>query len=199
MTRRVRRAHTDPFTDLVFNTLLGITFLLIIAVMLVNPEAKTGNVQLKAEYIVPMSWKDNDPDDIDMWVEAPDGKIAWFRNPEAGLMHLDRDDRGMLNDTLTINGKVVVNPLNQELVTIRGVLPGEFVVNVNYYASETNAPVDVTVKVEKVNPILEIVYYGTVKLDKAGDEKTVVRFTIEPDGTIDRINFLPKHLVQFQR
>jgi hypothetical protein len=196
MARRIRRAHTDPFTDLVFNTLLGITFLLIIAVMLVNPEAKTGNVQLKAEYIITMSWKDFDPDDIDIWVEDPKGDVVWYRNPEAGLMHLDRDDRGMLNDTLTVNGKVIENPLNQEIVTIRGVLPGEYVVNVNYYASETKKPVDVSVKVEKINPVLQVVYYGTVTLQKQGDEKTVLRFTINPDATIGAINFLPKHLVQ---
>jgi hypothetical protein len=196
MARRVRRAHTDPFTDLVFNTLLGITFLLIITIMLVNPEAKTGNVQLKAEYIITMSWKDLDPNDIDVWVEDPKGDVVWYRNPEAGLMHLDRDDRGMLKDTLTINGKTIENPLNQEIVTIRGVLPGEYVVNVNYYASETHKPVDVSVKVEKVNPVLEVFYYGTVTLDTQGDEKTVLRFTINPDATMGTINFLPKHLVQ---
>jgi hypothetical protein len=50
--------------------------------------------------------------------------------------------------------------------------------------------------VEKINPVLQVVYYGTVTLQKQGDEKTVLRFTINPDATIGAINFLPKHLVQ---
>ena len=31
---------------------------------------------------------------------------------------------------------------------------------------ETEQPVDVNVKVEKVNPKLEVIYYGTIKLEK---------------------------------
>ena len=41
----------------------------------------------------------------------------WFRGKEAGFVHLDRDDRGLLNDTIEIEGKV--QTLNQEVVTIR--------------------------------------------------------------------------------
>ena len=47
----------------------------------------------------------------------------------------------------------------------------------------------------KVNPKLEIVYYGNVSLEKKGDEKTAVRFSITRDGSITGINFLPKTLV----
>jgi hypothetical protein len=31
----------------------------------------------------------------------------------------------------------VVNPLNQEVVTLRGIAPGEYTVNVHYYESRT--------------------------------------------------------------
>ena len=44
--------RSDPFTDLLFNILLGFTFLFLIAVMFINPVARLGNVQLKAEYII---------------------------------------------------------------------------------------------------------------------------------------------------
>ena len=57
-----------------------------------------------------------------------------------------------LNDTIEINGEKVQNPLNQEVVTIRAVVPGEYIVNIHYYATKTEQPVDVNVKVEKVNP-----------------------------------------------
>lgn len=189
------RIRSDPFTDLLFNALLGFTFLFLVAIMFMNPEAKTGIIDPKAEYILTITWEDNSPDDVDVWVEDPDGQIVWFRTPEAGLLHLDRDDRGLVNDTITINGEEVQNPLNQEVVTLRGVVQGEYVVNLHYYASETGNPVDVNVRLAKVNPKLEIVYYGTVIMEKRGDEETAVRFSIGRDGNIYGINFLPKSLV----
>ena len=190
-----KRFRSDPFTDLLFNALLGFTFLFLVAIMFMNPEAKTGIIDPKAEYILTITWEDFSPDDVDVWVEDPEGQIVWFRAPEAGLLHLDRDDRGLVNDTITINGEEVENPLNQEVVTLRGVVKGEYVVNLHYYASETERPVDVNVRLAKVNPKLEVVYYGTVNLEKKGDEKTAVRFSIGRDGEVFGINFLPKSLV----
>lgn len=189
------RLRSDPFTDLLFNALLGFTFLFLVAIMFMNPEAKSGIIDPKAEYILTITWEDNSPDDIDVWVEDPEGQIVWFRSPEAGLLNLDRDDRGLVNDTITINGEEIQNPLNQEVVTLRGVVKGEYVVNLHYYASETGKPVDVNVRLAKVNPKLEIVYYGTINMEKRGDEKTAVRFSIGRDGNVYGINFLPKSLV----
>ena len=190
-----KRFRSDPFTDLLFNALLGFTFLFLVAIMFMNPEAKSGIIDPKAEYILTITWEDLSPDDIDIWVEDPEGQVVWFRTPEAGLLHLDRDDRGLINDTITINGEEVQNPLNQEVVTLRGVVKGEYVVNLHYYASETEKPVDVNVRLAKVNPKLEVVYYGTINLEKKGDEKTAVRFSIGRNGEVFGINFLPKSLV----
>ena len=192
------RFKSDPFTDLLFNALLGFTFLFLIAIMFMNPEAKTGIIDPKAEYIITITWEDDSPDDIDTWIEDPDGRIIWFRNSEAGLIHLDRDDRGQLNDTININGEEVKNPLNQEVVTIRGVVRGEYVVNLHYYASETGKPVDVNVRLVKVNPVLQVVYYGVVKMEEAGTEKTAFRFNIGRDGKISKVNFIPKQLVSLE-
>ncbi|MCZ6665655.1 MAG: hypothetical protein O7B81_10140 [Gammaproteobacteria bacterium] len=191
------RKGSDPFTDLLFNALLGFTYLFLIAIMFMNPVAKKGIIDPKAEYIITIGWPDNNPDDIDTWVEDPNGNVIWFRNREAGLIHLDRDDRGIVNDTIVINGTEIQNPLNQEVVTIRGIVPGEYVVNLHYYATETNKPVKATVKVAKVNPALEIVYYGDTVLDEKGDEKTAVRFVIDKSGRVDQISHIFKSLVIF--
>ena len=61
-----------------------------------------------------------------------------------------------MNDTIVVNGEEVQNPLNQEVVTLRVVVPGEYIVNIHYYATKTEQPVDVNVKVEKVNPQLRL-------------------------------------------
>ena len=69
--RRKTRIRTEPFTDLLFNTLLGFTFLFFITVLFINPISKIGNVNMKAEYIVTVDWKDSLPDDVDIWVQDP--------------------------------------------------------------------------------------------------------------------------------
>ena len=192
-----KRTSSDPFTDLLFNALLGFTYLFLIAIMFMNPVAKKGITDPKAEYIIAVTWPDSNPDDVDTWVEDPNGNVVWFRNREAGLIHLDRDDRGVVNDRISINGQEILNPLNQELVTVRGIVPGEYVVNLHYYATETGQPVSATVKVYKVNPALEIVYNGETLLDEKGDEKTAVRFVLDASGRIKQASHIFKSIVTF--
>ena len=89
-----------------------------------------------------------------------------------------------------------MNPLNTEVVTIRGIEPGEFIVNVQYYDSKNGEPVEVTVSVIKVNPRAEVVFYGQQTLARKGDEATAVRFTVLADGSVANVNTLAKTLVQ---
>jgi len=95
-----------------------------------------------------------------------------------------------------VNGKQVVNPLSQGVVTLGVFAPGEYTVSVHYYESKDGKPVDVTVCVVKVNPRAEIVYYGTVNVARKGDEATAARFTLLPDGGVTNINTLPKTIVE---
>ena len=191
-----RTDEIDPFSDLLFNTLLIFVMLFTVALLAMNPKAKTGVIDAKAEFIVTVTWPDMNPNDIDTWIEDPGGNRVWFRQREGGMMHLDRDDRGLSNDSIVVNGQQVVNPLNQEVVTIRGFAPGEYVVNVFYYDSKDGQPVPVNVSVVKVNPRAEVVFYGTVNLPRKGDEATAVRFSVDRDGRVTGVNTLPKTLVE---
>jgi hypothetical protein len=204
--RRVaREPEVDPFYDMLFNMLIAFVFCFIVALLAMNPtKSKAGDIPAKAEYIITLSWPDNDPNDIDTWVRSPAGDVVWFRNREAGLMYLDRDDRGQSNNTIVVNGKRVATPFRQEVVTIRGIVPGEYVVNAHYYeskeveAADTKAgqPVDVTLSVVKVNPRAEVVFNGQHRLAKRGDEATLVRFSVRDDGSVGGINTLPARLVE---
>ena len=160
------------------------------------PSKKTGVIDTKAEFIITTTWPDGSEDDIDTWVESGDGDVVWFRHPDSGQMHLDRDDRGIANDTITVNGQKIINPLNQEVVTLRGKAPGEYTVNINNYKSTSTGPVPVQVNVVKVNPVLTVIYYDTIELTRQGEEKTAVRFTVLPDGSITNVNTLQKSLVK---
>lgn len=199
MYRARRQVEQDPFTDLLFNSLLAFTFLFLVTIMFLNPPAKQGIIDPKAEIIVTIKWPDLLADDIDLWVEDPNGELVWFKRTEVGLMHLDRDDRGMTNDMILVDGREIINPLNQEVVTIRGTSPGEYVVNVHYFQTVANRPVDVEVRVVKVNPVLDVVYYGTVRLPEENAERTAVRFSVDTRGDIVDINTRQKPIVPIGR
>ena len=81
----------DPLTAVLLKMIQALTFFFILAVLFMNPVAKKGIIDPKAEYLITVTWPDNNPDDIDTWVEDPGGNKVWFRAREAGLMHLDRD------------------------------------------------------------------------------------------------------------
>lgn len=187
------------FTDLLFNALLGFVVMFVLAFLLINPIARTGAVDPKAEFLITLTWPDGRREDVDLYVEDPAGNLVWFRAREAGLMHLDRDDLGRSNDVILVDGQEVLNPLNQEVVSVRGILPGEYVVNVHLYRAIGSEGVPATVKVEKLNPKVQVVFYGAVELLRQGDEQTAVRFSVAPDGRAHDVNRLPKALVPLRR
>jgi hypothetical protein len=207
--RIAREPEVDPFYDMLFNMLIAFVFCFIIAMLAMNPQAKkSGDVPAKAEYMITLGWPDGDPNDLDLWVENPSAEVVWFRAREAGLMHLDRDDRGTSNDSVEVNGRTIVNPLNQEVVTLRGIVAGEYVVNAHYYegteakagaAATSDArrgqPVNVNLTVVRINPRAEVVYYGQRVLQRPGEEATLLRFTIQRDGSVSGLGTLAKKLV----
>jgi len=59
--------------------------------------------------------------------------------------------------------------------------------------------VPVAVKVEKVNPAVEVVHYDTLTLDHTGQEKTAVRFWLADSGSVVDVNHREKSLIQLTR
>tara|TARA_Y100000589_G_scaffold115340_1_gene109394 strand:- start:117 stop:728 length:612 start_codon:yes stop_codon:yes gene_type:complete len=191
----IESSNGDAFTDLLFNALLGFAFMFFISFALIQKPQDGGKIDSKAEFIISAEWKDGNPDDIDLIVEDPEGNIVYFQSQQAGLMHLDRDDRGALGDRIVIDGIEMANPNNQEVVTIRGYMQGEYVVNLLYYKSHGPRPIIVKVKVEKINPKLELIYFNDFFLKKTGDEITALRFTLDDKGNVLDINQLQKPLI----
>ncbi len=188
-------ASGDAFTDLLFNALLGFAMMFIIAFMLISEPENEGNVEAKAEMLITVRWPDDHPDDVDTLVEGPQGEVVWYHNRDSGLMHLDRDDRGLLADRMVLDGKTVLNPINQETITVRALQSGEYVVNLLHYQSNYSEPLPVSVKVEKLNPEVSLVYYGTRNLKGTGDEQTAVRFKLNGAGEVTGTNELQKKLL----
>ena len=180
---------------MLFNALLGFSSMFAIAFMLISEPSKTGQVDNKAEFLITVRWPDGHPDDVDTIIEDPRGSLLWFQNRDTGLMHLDRDDRGLLGDRVTIDGVEISSPINQETATIRSILPGEYVVNILHYKANYADGLPVSVKVEKLNPEVRLVYYGQHILEGGGAELTAVRFYLDGEGNSTNINSLQKSLL----
>ena len=127
-------------------------------------------------------------------------------------MYLDKDDLGYANDIVKrADGTVTKVNINREVVTIRGIIAGEYVINAHYYSSRewsrlgqltTNGemgemgdtvnskivnnkdePLTVKIELHKVTPY-KILWVGEKKFHRKGQEESFVRFTIDKDGEL---------------
>ena len=189
-----RNYHTDlAFLDLLFNTLLCFVALFSLAFILINPSKKNKTVDAKAEFIITVIWPSDMDDDVDTYVEDPEGNLVAFNRREQGLMHLDRDDTGVAFDTISTSFGVVTYKENREMVSIRGYVPGEYVVNVHMYTKREDKETPVTIILEKINPYSVITGRNVVLMER-GDEKTAFRFTVNSEGKVIQTNQLEKSL-----
>jgi hypothetical protein len=91
-----RNYHTSlSFLDLLFNTVLCFAALFALSFILINPSREDKNVEVKAEFIITVTWPNDLNNDVDTYVEDPQGRLVAFMRREEGLMHLDRDDVGI--------------------------------------------------------------------------------------------------------
>ena len=191
-----REESFDPLGVMLFKALQVIAFLFFIALLMVSPDSNGGKIGSKAEFIITMDWPDNHPDDLDLFVQDPAGNIAWYRRREAGFLTLDRDDRGGANDFIVVNGKKISSPVREEIVTIRGIVAGEYTVNVSHFQATTGQPVSVNVKVQKLNPTAQVIFDNKLTVDHTGDEKTAVRFALDAEGKVTDVHQRSKSLLE---
>ena len=194
-----RQYHTNlAFLDVLFNTLLCFAALFAMSFILINPSKKDNNVVAKGEFVIVMTWPKEMDNDVDIYVEDPEGNLVAFMRREEGLMHLDRDDLGKRNDVVYTRFGEIGDDENREIVTLRGIMPGEYVINVHMYMKREESPLTpVTVQLDKINPYSTIMI-KRVTLGDSGDEKTAFRFILNNDGDVTEINELQKALARRQ-
>jgi len=193
--------YANTFTDLLFNILVGIVFLFILALLLINPIAKDATVKKKAEWIIEMTWPKENDCDMDLWVMDPDGNIVSFKKKSVGLMHIERDDLGRTTDVFfDKNGIKHFADENGEVWTLRGQMKGEFVVNVHVYSCRTpdkgvqlkdgtfisqfkkvgeGIDVPVSVRVIRINPSYMIFKTVIKNMKSVWDEQTFMILDID--------------------
>lgn len=180
-----RKYHSNlAFNDLLFNIMLGFVVLFIIAFLLINPPTKKDEIPMKAEWLIIVQWPDDLHDDVDVWVKAPNGDLVGFKNKETGLLHLDRDDLGISTDMIRVAGELIPNKINREVVTIRGIVPGEYYVSLHMYSKKTEENVPVSITVMDANPYKEV-YNITKIMSFKGEEVALPGFVIDEEGNLE--------------
>lgn len=185
-------SSTLSFVDLLFNLLLAFVCLFILSFLLINPQNDSGKIDPNAEFMIVLDWDDSSRDDIDLWVQDPEENVVSFAQREDGLMHLDRDARGTRQRMVEPSGGQIGLDNNQEIVSIRGFLSGEYVVNVHGY-SVYDAPVEVSVQVIKLNPY-GLVCERKVQILRNGQEDTICRFELDSSGRVISTSELPRRI-----
>jgi hypothetical protein len=205
----MRRQKANTFVGisdflLALNNVIFLLFVFaIMAIAAKTPPA--AGVELKAEYIITAEWDPVRDCDIDLWVRDPLGNIAYWGHKEAGAMHLDHDSRGSLSDVVRLADGTISRPkVYTEMVTLRGIVPGEYTVNLHLYGAmidglEVKAPgtayaVPVHVRITKLNPRAETEFDQEAKLEGVWQELTVTRFTLGSDGAWGAIDATPMSL-----
>lgn len=154
-------------------------------------KAEDASLVKKAEFVIMMNWDDKRDIDMDLWVMYNNKKSrpVFFDNKKEDHIILEHDDRGLSTDlTQTDDGKTKQIYINEEIISIRGIVPGEYIINANAYSGDLSGqnPLDVTIKIIKLNPY-QLVDQYTHKYTERSQERTYAVITIDETGKVSSI------------
>lgn len=176
-------ASGTVFRDVLTLALLGFLAVIVILLPFVNPKGQRAQSMAPppGNVIVEITWPAEMNADVDLWVLAPGDSPVGYSNKGGIVFNLLRDDLGKFMDPTNIN---------HEVAYARGLIPGEYTVNVHAYRIDTKRPPPIDVKalvsVKQTEPGSDVVPIlgTTARLDRLGQEITVFRFRLDEKGHI---------------
>lgn len=198
MTRR-KSGNQLAFNDMLFNILLGFVVLFIIAFLLINPITKKQDIPAKAEMMIVAEWSDNSETDVDLWVQHDRYIPVGFNNKSGMGINLERDDLGVANDWVRIDGDTQIIRSNREVVNMRGVIPGNFYINVHAYSFKDSGPLEVSITVIDINPTYKEIYKIKVTLESRGSIARAPAFSVNNQGEVTKVFNHTKNIVPNKR
>ena len=188
--KRRRLSASVPFTDLSMNSLLNVLALFVLAYVLISLENKKDEESLKTEgeFVVIIRWPDGSNDDVDLHVMDPQQRIAYFASRDVGLMHLEHDDRGAASDIVDTGSGSIAVAKNEERLILRGIVPGEYIVNVHMYHKRDPKPTPVTVILYRLAGTDAEIFKKEKVLSDIREEQTAFRFVLKKDKTVSDID-----------
>jgi hypothetical protein len=162
--------------------LAGFIAMVILMLPHLNPrgEAAQADTQAPGNVIVEARWPDELDSDVDLWVEAPGDVPVGYSNKGGAIFNLLRDDLGT---------RVDATDINYEVSYARGIVAGEYIVNVHLYRNPANVlpvPVTVVASVKKTpDARARQLLASKVELVREGEELTVYRFRLDEHGDLE--------------
>jgi hypothetical protein len=187
--------------DVCINLVFVFAVLLKLSLLAINSqsaESTQKRVKSSALFLIKVVWPGEYDDDVDTYVRDPLSHLVFFRRLQDGLMNLDRDDTGSNNNIITLpDGRVVKSAYNEEQVEVRGIVEGEYIVNLHMYRKANRTATNVIVTLYKVAQGEDVqVHERVLALTREGQEETAFRFTLTKSGEVADINELPRSLIR---
>ena len=179
-----RFEHDDAgivFRDLITLALCGFVVCVVLIMPHINPPVtKTAqDTDPPGNVIVEVRWPDDLDSDVDLWVEAPGDVPVGYSNKGGVIFNLLRDDLGKRADA---------TGMNYEVSYSRGILPGEYTVNLHLYRNTAGVfpiPVTVVTSVKKsAKESARQLLASHIELVREGEELTVYRFKLSEQGDL---------------
>ncbi len=167
------------FRDVILLVLVGFVAMVIMLLPHITVAKKESEqTKVPGNVIVEMHWPSNQPVDVDLWVKAPGEFPVGFWNQGGEIFNLLRDDLGFVGDA---------TDENYEITYSRGIIQGEYIVNVHMYGPlppGVTVPVNVVVSVRKKYDDAHQLLKTDIKLTRQNQEETAFRFKLTGDGDL---------------
>ena len=175
--------HADSsgtvFRDVLMLALIGFVAMVVMLLPHISKtQDETDEHTPPGNVVVEMHWPDELPVDVDLWVQAPNDVPVGFWNQGSQFFNLLRDDLGLEGDA---------SARNYEVSYSRGILAGDYTVNVHMYGkipAGVVVPVRVVVSVKAKYDTLRQILQTSVELQHRNQEETAFRFRLTGDGNL---------------
>jgi hypothetical protein len=175
--------HSDSsgtvFRDVLMLALIGFVAMVIMLLPHISKtQDETDEHTPPGNVVIEMHWPDELPVDVDLWVQAPNDVPVGFWNQGSQYFNLLRDDLGLEGDA---------SARNYEVSYSRGILPGEYTVNVHMYGKVPAGivvPVRVVVSVKRKYDSLQQILETSLDLHRRNQEETAFRFRLTEAGDL---------------
>ena len=172
-----QRTSGVTYRDFLFLAVIGFVAMVVLMYPLLQPPVEpTEGADPPGNLIVALYWPEGDID-IDVWLLGP-GDIApvGYSNKSGKLFNLLRDDLGFPD-----------KDRNYENAFTRGIVAGEYIINLHLFRGTAPVTVDVEISVNTGKPgksDMKRLLTTKVELKRYGEEKTAVRFLLDAEGNI---------------
>ena len=168
------------FQDMLFLMVMGFAAFTIWMLPHLNDPSRLDRAEPPGNVIAAITWPKGNID-VDLWVDGPgEREPVGYSNRNGLLWNLLRDDLGTSPDA---------SSLNYENAYTRGIIPGEYVINVHCYRCSPYLPLDIeveiSVKTDKAGKApMRVLAATVVHMEKEHQQETAVRFKLTKEGNI---------------